>query len=285
MLKWTKLYKNTELIETEIAFVPLYRLSEHHVVLIDSGPEEDPELIRELDRRNLRVRAILCTHIHPDHIANNAALVSRYGAEIYASEKEFETLQEIYARLRKTYGKPNKRYLEPQYQIHPIGPVSSIKIDGASFGIIPIPGHTLGQLAFVTPDGVCCLGDAMLSTGRLALSKLPYLEDTALSISTMEQIGKTDYPFYITSHKGITAQKDLSELVSLNIQKELELYEILRTIIKKPTKLDDVLTEFLQKIHLSPKAIESPLIRHSAATRIYALVQAGEYHLKGDFLF
>ena len=106
-MKWNGLYKNTELIETEIALVPLYRLSAHEVVLIDSGPEEDPELIEELDRRNLRVRAVLCTHIHPDHIANNDALVARYGAEIFASEKEFETLKEIYGRLRKASTKPN----------------------------------------------------------------------------------------------------------------------------------------------------------------------------------
>lgn len=283
-MKWTGLYKNTELIETKIALVPLYRLSSREVVLIDSGPEEDPELIEALDQKKLRVRAVLCTHIHPDHIANNAALVSRYGAEIFASEKEFETLKEIYGRLRKSSSKPNNRYLEPQYPITSIGTTSSLKIDGTSFGVIPTPGHTLGQLAFVTPDDVCCLGDAMLSLDRLSLSKLPYLEDTALAISTMKQIGKTKHHLYVTSHKGVTPAKDLGELVARNIQKELELYNTLRSSIAKASLLDDILTDFLQSIHLSPKSVESPLIRHSAASRIHALVQAGEYRLKNGFV-
>ena len=58
------------------ALVTVWRDGQGGAVLIDSGAERSPSLLRELERRGLRVKAVLCTHMHPDHTANNRALVA-----------------------------------------------------------------------------------------------------------------------------------------------------------------------------------------------------------------
>ena len=121
------------------ALVPVYRLSEHEVLLFDSGREPSPELMDLLEWEQLRVRAVMCTHLHEDHIANNEQLIARYGTEIYASALD---VRELLARDTVPY------------PIHPVENTDVLRIDGAEIRLLALPGHTEGQLAYVTPDGV-----------------------------------------------------------------------------------------------------------------------------------
>lgn len=82
-LKW--LLGQTGYIETPAAMIPVYRISEDELVLFDSGREPSPELMELLELEKMRVRAVVCTHLHEDHIANNELLIERYGTQIYAS--------------------------------------------------------------------------------------------------------------------------------------------------------------------------------------------------------
>lgn len=283
-MEWKVLWGNTEGIWVTGALVPVYRLSGGDVVLIDTGARREPELISRLERRELRVRAILCTHLHPDHIANNRAIIDRYGAEVFAHYRELETLEETYDRLRVTSRLLGVALPEVDHPVTAIGDVPFVEVDGARFEVLHTPGHTDGHLAFVTPDGVCCLGDAVMSPDQLAQSRLPYLEDIDLGIATMERLRQTRYPLYVEAHLGITPPEGLDELVELNVQKELELYDALRAVITGPMELEEVVTAFMQSLGLGRKAVGSPLMRHTAEMRVHALVNAGEYIKEGSVI-
>ena len=47
-----------------------------------------------------------------------------------------------------------------------------IMIDGEIFELISLEGHSVGHVGVVTPDGICCLGDAIVSEDVLNVSKL-----------------------------------------------------------------------------------------------------------------
>ena len=49
----------------------IYFLSDHEIVMIDSGEFEDPEMIAYFDAQNIRITAVINTHIHVDHVANS----------------------------------------------------------------------------------------------------------------------------------------------------------------------------------------------------------------------
>ena len=52
---------------------------------------------------------------------------------------------------------------------------SRIQIDDAVFQLISLPGHSVGHTGVVTPDGICCIGDAIVSEDVLRVSKMPYM--------------------------------------------------------------------------------------------------------------
>ena len=255
----------TGCIETPMAMIPFYRLSEEEILFFDSGRDPSPELLELLERENLRVRAVLCTHLHEDHIANNEALVLRYGTEIYASKGDV-------AELRSRDSAP--------YPILEIGDGETLRIGGVEIRLLPLAGHTEGQTAYVTPDGVCCVGDAIMTEKPLERAKIPYMDDVDESMVSMERLRQTEHPLYVVAHKGVVSREELSELIDRNIQKELELYELLRSRITEATPMEEVITDFIREAGvLSQKMVEEGYVRHTAKVRVLALVHAGEFSL------
>jgi glyoxylase-like metal-dependent hydrolase (beta-lactamase superfamily II) len=248
-----------------MAMIPFYRLSGEELILFDSGREPDPELLELLEREQLRVRAVLCTHLHEDHIANNEALIARYGTEIYASKGDI-------AELLSRDSVP--------YPILEIGDGDVLKIDDAEIRLLPLTGHTEGQTAYVTPDGVCCVGDAIMTEKPLERAKIPYMDDVDESMVSMERLRQTEYPLYVVAHKGVVSREALPDLIDRNIRKELELYDLLRSRIVEPTPLEQVITDFIRGAGvLSQKMVDEGYVRHTAKVRVFALAYAGEFSL------
>ena len=269
-LELKSLCGRTGYIETPGAMIPVYRLSEDEILLFDSGREPSPELMDLLEREKLRVKAVVCTHLHEDHIANNDLLVARYGARIYASALDISELQS-----RDSVS----------YRISAIEGTDVLDLEGASIRLLPLPGHTEGQLAYVTPDGVCCVGDAIMTRKPLERAKLPYMDDVDGSMVSMETLRQTDYPFYIIAHKGVIPKEELSALIDRNIQKELDLYELLRRQITEPTPMEQVITDFIRGAGvLSRKMVEEGYVRYTAKVRVLALVHAGEFLMEDGMI-
>lgn len=256
----------TGFVETPGALLLLYRLADGDCLLFDSGREPCPELLDLLDREGLRVRAVLCTHLHEDHIANNEALIARHGAEIFASETDIR----------------EQRRREPvAYPITALPEGTVLELAGASIGLLPLPGHTMGQTAYITPDGVCCVGDALMTLKPLERAKLPYMVDVDRAMESMERLRQTDYPWYAAAHKGVVSRAELPELIDRNLQKELDLYELLRRMLSGPTEIEQAVTDFIRGAGvLSQKMVEEPYVRETARARVLALVHAGEFALE-----
>lgn len=267
-LKW--LLGQTGYIETPAAMIPVYRISEDELVLFDSGREPSPELMELLELEKMRVRAVVCTHLHEDHIANNELLIERYGTQIYASAGD---IGELTSRDSVSY------------PIAAIDCSDVLRIGGAEFGLLSVAGHTVGQTAYVTPDGVCCVGDAIMTEEPLKRAKIPYMDDVDGSMISMEILRQTEYPFYIVAHKGVVSKETLSVLIDRNIQKELDLYELLRNQITKPMPLEQIITDFIRGAGvLSQKMVEEGYVRHTAKVRILALVHAGEFVMENEVI-
>jgi len=260
----------TAYIETQWALIPVYYLSEREVVLIDSGVEPEEELLTLLERENLRVRAVLSTHLHPDHIANNKALAERHGAEIFAHYPEIPYFHEH-------FGHP--------YPITPIPDGDTFPVEGAPFRTLATPGHCAGHLVIVTPDGVVCTGDTILTDDELSRAKMPYMDDVDRAILSMEDLCQTRYPWYIVAHRGVVPGAELEALVERNIQKELDLYALLRRCLTGPTEIETLVTDYLRAAGVrSDKMVEEWFVRHTARVRILALAGVGEFSVENGMV-
>ena len=230
---------NTYAAVGSTALLPIYKLNERDIVLIDTGYAklDRAGLVNLLDGSGLVPKYVLCSHAHFDHTGNVRYLQERYGAEAILSLIEAgisvnpDSYRANYVAL--TYGKSRELFLEECFTADRVlrETDTSLELDGRTFGILPLPGHSAGHLGFVTPDGAAYVGDCLISQSEIDGAKLPTSMFIARDLESKAYLKTTDYPVYILAHKEVVRREELDSLIDRNIdfiqRKRAELLEVL----------------------------------------------------------
>ncbi len=115
------------------------------VYLVDPG--DATPIIDYLDRQELTLGAILITHRHRDHIQGITGLLERWRVPVYGPDSD----------------------LIPQIT-HKLGDGDLLHLDGVTFEIIGVPGHTWEHIAYFSPSSATSppllfCGDALFAGG------------------------------------------------------------------------------------------------------------------------
>lgn len=230
---------NTYAAVGSTALLPIYKLNERDIVLIDTGYAklDRAGLVNLLDGSGLVPKYVLCSHAHFDHTGNVRYLQERYGAKAILSLIEAgisvnpDSYRANYVAL--TYGKSRELFLEECFTADRVlrETDTSLELDGQTFGILPLPGHSAGHLGFVTPDGAAYVGDCLISQSEIDGAKLPTSMFIARDLESKAYLKTTDYPVYILAHKEVVRREALEGLIDRNIgfiqSKRAELVEVL----------------------------------------------------------
>lgn len=230
---------NTYAAVGSTALLPIYKLNERDIVLIDTGYAklDRAGLVNLLNGSGLVPKYVLCSHAHFDHTGNVRYLQERYGAKAILSLIEAgisvnpDSYRANYVAL--TYGKSRELFLEECFTADRVlrETDTSLELDGRTFGILPLPGHSAGHLGFVTPDGAAYVGDCLISQSEIDGAKLPTSMFIARDLESKAYLKTTDYPVYILAHKEVVRREALEGLIDRNIgfiqSKRAELLEVL----------------------------------------------------------
>ena len=230
---------NTYAAVGSTALLPIYKLNERDIVLIDTGYAklDRAGLVNLLDGSGLVPKYVLCSHAHFDHTGNVRYLQERYGAKAILSLIEAgisvnpDSYRANYVAL--TYGKSRELFLEECFTADRVlrETDTSLELDGRTFGMLPLPGHSAGHLGFVTPDGAAYVGDCLISQSEIDGAKLPTSMFIARDLESKAYLKTTDYPVYILAHKEVVRREALEGLIDRNIgfiqSKRAELLEVL----------------------------------------------------------
>lgn len=230
---------NTYAAVGSTALLPIYKLNERDIVLIDTGYAklDRAGLVNLLDGSGLVPKYVLCSHAHFDHTGNVRYLQERYGAKAILSLIEAgisvnpDSYRANYVAL--TYGKSRELFLEECFTADRVlrETDTSLELDGRTFGILPLPGHSAGHLGFVTPDGAAYVGDCLISQSEIDGAKLPTSMFIARDLESKAYLKTTDYPVYILAHKEVVRREALEGLIDRNIgfiqRKRAELLAVL----------------------------------------------------------
>lgn len=131
--------------------LPLPALADNYIWLLHDGecsalvvdPGEAAPVEAALAEYGLRLRAILLTHHHPDHVAGATALRERHHVPVYAPQDE---------RI--------------DMATHRVGDGDIVILDApaAQFRVMAIPGHTTSHVGYAG-EGVLLCGDTLFSLG------------------------------------------------------------------------------------------------------------------------
>ena len=216
-------YGNTYAAVGATALMPVYKLTDTDIVLMDTGYArlDRSALVNLIEGNGFRLRGILCSHAHFDHTGNVRFLQQRYGCQAAAQiiEAGISVNPDAYRAnyVALTYGKSREYLLEECFPADVIIPADAEHLDfcGARFGILQLPGHSAGHIGVVTPDGVAYLGDCLIDEEQIAAAKLPTSMFIARDLESKESLRNLRRPAYIIAHKQVLT--DIGPLIDRNI--------------------------------------------------------------------
>ena len=110
-----------------------------HAVIIDTGGPVEPIFAR-IEELRLTVSHVLCTHHHIDHVQHNAEYKDRFGCPICGHALERELFRSLDRELADG---------------------EELRTGDLHVRALHIPGHTLGQLAFLVDEERVFTGDTL----------------------------------------------------------------------------------------------------------------------------
>lgn len=141
--------------------------STREAMVIDPG-DNIPEILEALSRYQLKVKAIVITHAHIDHIGGAAKLKKATGAPVYMNEND----QALYDHLDMQAGWLRMRTPERTEIDVAAREGDKLTLGATEFQVIHTPGHTQGSLSLWIPaENKLVAGDTLFrdSIGRTDL--------------------------------------------------------------------------------------------------------------------
>jgi len=226
------------------ANVGVYYLGNDEVMLIDSGDHHKSvgDLDAILTERGWRVKMIVNTHSHGDHIYGNSFFYNKYGCDIYASDIECGMIQQTMVDRKFFYnGIPINTPKNPLYEILDTQvKVLTKDVLPEGFDIISLPGHCHNMIGIKTADDVWFLGDAILAPQTYDDYKIPFNLDINASIETTEMLSHFEGKWFVPSH--IEPCADIREIAKYNMDKLIELKSYIYSICNQKS-FEEILTQ------------------------------------------
>jgi glyoxylase-like metal-dependent hydrolase (beta-lactamase superfamily II) len=133
----------------------IYLLNFRDLVIIDSGAglsfEKIAGNIERLGFDRKKLKAVLATHAHIDHIGSLQRFQEEYRAQIIAHELDADAIESGIGIAAEAYGVD---YLPCTVDIRLAGDEQTLKFGDHELNIVHIPGHTPGSVAaYIDIDG------------------------------------------------------------------------------------------------------------------------------------
>ena len=144
-----------------------------NAVIIDPGcyyKAEQNEIDSYILKNNLKLKSILHTHSHLDHMFGTAYLADKYNLDLWICKEDLVTYQS-YDKVCEVYGIPITFSPNPTPKFFDLKQL--IQIEGIKFEILFVPGHSPGHVAFYNQENNFLINGDCLFENSIVRTDLP----------------------------------------------------------------------------------------------------------------
>lgn len=237
--------------------IGVYVFADQTCLLVDSGPGEAraKKILDVLDREGLKVHAIFSTHAHADHCGGNAYIQARSQCSILASPLAAAVIENPLLGPAMLYSAYPLRVLTNRaLMMHPskvdqIILPGSLHIKNEEFNVLDLPGHSIGQLGLVNPDGIAFLGDSLMHEAMLADYPFLYMVDINNQLQTLAYLREKDWPRVFLTHGGLV--DDLQANINHNLQRINHILDVILDLLKDSCSREQVVAQVIKEFNIS----------------------------------
>ena len=217
-----KITPKTALLAMKYANVGLFYLNDEDVILIDTGHIHESKLLLEfLLEKSLKVKYIINTHGHIDHLGGNFILQDHFKCPIampYIDHIYCEDISRYYMSFSTSVVEGLTIYGDAKFETDLlIKETGAFEVCGEFFKNIETPGHTYNHQVIITPDGICFLGDAIMQYETLETAKFAVVTNINQQLKTIEKVANMNFEGFVIGHgENVLSTDDLPELAKAN---------------------------------------------------------------------
>ncbi len=264
------------------AKIGIVKISDDEVMLIDSGNDKDAgkKVLKILNENSWKLKMIINTHSHADHIGGNRYLSEQTGCKIYAPEKECAFIKNTCFEPSFLFGAYPMKALKGKFLMAKESDAEPLSenVLPVGFEIISLAGHSFGMAGIKTPDNVVFLADCLSSKETLDKYKIVFLYDVEEYLKTLETVKGMTAKLFIPSHAAAT--ENISELAEYNIEKANETAEKIKEICSAPIGFEDLLKKLFDEYSLLLTAEQYVLVGSTVRSYLSYLYDRGEITIK-----
>ncbi len=175
------------------------------VCLVDTGGDKDAgkKALRLAQGRGWRVKLVLNTHSHADHIGGNRLVQQRTGAPVYAPGIEAGFVRWPVLEPATAWGGCPPRALRGKFWM--AQPSNALPAEGAALPhgieLLRLDGHAPAHMAVKAPDGVWFVGDAVIGETALQKYHISFLYDIGAFLHSLDVLEALPGTAFVPAHR------------------------------------------------------------------------------------
>lgn len=226
-------------------------------IVVDTGLDEDHgrRIINTIGDSGLKIKLILNTHSHADHIGGNRIIFDRVKPIIMAPSIEAYFIENPILEPTFMYGAYPPEGLQGKFFMADSSPVNKIIREGVDEEVnlryVSLPGHSFNMHGVIVND-VFFIADALFPENLVKKFGVIYHFNVKEAVKTLKKLGELSCRFYVPSH--FEPASDISRIININLEAIDKVRKLVEENITRKISLEELFSNILLefKLDLSP---------------------------------